>query len=114
MKLVVMDDSRKRNNQLSELLRRKKHLVVSCGGSGEFMEALEKSSVDRILLNVDTWQRGNAIYKYFGVAKRLSGVPVVFYNAPENFINISARERNEADRVLTKPVEPEAVAEAVE
>ena len=114
MKVILMEESTKRNNQITELIQRKKHQVITCTNTNDFMQALEDSSVDRIVLNVETWQRGNAIYKYFGIPKGLGAVPVVFYNAPENFINITNRDRNENDRVLTKPVEPEAVVEALE
>jgi hypothetical protein len=114
MKVIVMEESQKRNSQICELAEGKKHKAISCTNTNDFMGALEKSSIDRILLNVETWQRGNAIYKYFNIPKRLGAVPVVFYNAPENFVNIANRERNEKDRVLTKPIEPEAIVEALE
>ncbi|MBD3392864.1 MAG: hypothetical protein GF418_12230 [Chitinivibrionales bacterium] len=114
MKVIIMEESRKRNSQIAELLERRKHQVVSCAGSGEFMEALYKGSADRILMNVEAWQRGNAMYKYFDIIRRMGATPVVFYNAPENFVNIPSREQNQGDRVLTKPVETEAVVEALE
>ena len=114
MKVIVMDESRKRNAQIANLLQRRKHQVTLCTGTNDFLGALGTVKVDRVLLNIDTWQRGNSVYKYFATANKLSSTPIVFYNAPENFSNLSARERNEEDRVLTKPVEAEAVVEALE
>jgi hypothetical protein len=113
MKIIVMDESRKKNVQICELLQKKKHKAVSCQTSTSFLEALDEGGIDRILLNVESWQRGRAMYKYFDVPARLGAIPVVFYNAPENFINITARDKNEQDRVLASPAEAEAVVESI-
>ena len=114
MKVIVLDELRKKNNQICELLQRKKHKVISCHSASMFLEAMEEPSVDRVLMNVDSWQLGRAIYKYFNVPVRLSSIPVIFYNAPENFVNINAREKNGSDRVLPKTAEVAAIAEALE
>jgi len=114
MKIIVMDEARKKNMQICEILQRKKHTVVSCMNSASFLDALEESMPDRVVLNVETWQRGRAMFKYFDIPKKLGPVPIVFYNVPENFVNINLREKNEADRVIQNPAEPEAIAAAIE
>ena len=111
---AVMDESKKRCAALTDVLQSRNYDVSVCYGSGEFMEQLDDSTPDMILLDVDTWQRGGAIYKYFDYTKRLDDVPVLFYNAPDNFVTITGRKRNDRDRVVNRPAEPETIIEALE
>ena len=73
MNVVVLDESQKKNNQICELLQRKKHKVVACHNASMFLEALEESSIDRICMNVDSWQVGRAIFKYFDINLYIGG-----------------------------------------
>jgi hypothetical protein len=114
MKIIVMDETGKGNLHLTDLLQKKKHKVVSCPNSAAFLDALNDGGVERIMLNVESWQRGRAIYKLFDIPAKTGSVPVTFYNAPDNFTNIPARARNEKDRVLAADVQLDAVAESVE
>lgn len=113
MKIVVLDESKKRKEQISEILEKKKIDVVCCSLSGEFIETVEESTPDQILMDVDSWSTGRAIYNYFGFNKKLENVPILFYNAPENFVTINSRKRHNNDRVLNKPSEVESIVQAI-
>ena len=46
-------------------------------------------------MNVDAWYHGKAIFDYFDFAKKLDDIPVLYYNAPDNFNGIQEREQNQ-------------------
>lgn len=109
MKIIALEESKTRKEQIVNLLEEKGHDVLVCSISGEFMEAIENSAPDKILLNVDSWQHGRAIYSYFKFSKKLDDTPIIFYNAPENFTTIPDREPNQEDKIFTKFTEIEEV-----
>lgn len=82
MTVLLMDDTRKRRGQIGELLL-KKHSVIECFTSNDFIAQLETTTPDLLLLDADTWKKGAAIYHYFRIGKQLEKMPVVLYNADE-------------------------------
>jgi PleD family two-component response regulator len=113
MKVLVMDERRQRAGEIGELLRKKKHDVVECVCSNDFMTAIQESVPQAIALDLDSWNRGRAVYEYFGQARRLADVPIVFYNAPEDFSTLPDRARLERDAVLPKQSPVETIVETV-
>jgi DNA-binding NtrC family response regulator len=110
---MLLDESRKRATQITEAVGNGKHTVVRCSSSNEFMTALgDASAADKLLLDVDSWNNGKAIYRYFDVSRRLEDMPVIFYNAPEEFSGIADRPKHSKDHILTKPTETDAIVEA--
>ena len=114
MKIVVLDESNKQRAQLHDLLQDKGHEVSACSGSGEFMELIEVSEPDKILMNVEAWQHGTAMFTYFNFITRLENIPILFYNSPENFSNIANRTHIENDKILNSPIDIDTIIQEVE
>jgi PleD family two-component response regulator len=114
MKVVVLDESRKRRDQFAEVLQGRGHTVTACSTSSEFMEAVQDSTPDAAALDVDSWTHGMALYKYFQFTDRLESIPVIMYNAPENYGGIAGRTRNEKDSILPGVKNAEPVADALQ
>jgi len=113
MKVLVVDDTRARAAQLVELVRAKRHDAVGCATSTELLEALQASGTRAMLLDMATWRKGRAIYGYFGVARKLADIPIVFYNAPEGFSGLPDRARLERDAILPESATAEAIVESL-
>ncbi len=113
MKVVVLDEMKKRNKQIAELLEEKGCDVVACTATGDFMNSVETSVPDKILMEVESWQHGKAIYNYFKFSRKIGEIPVFFYNAPENFSNIQDRSQNQNDKVFTKHTEIDEIVSNV-
>lgn len=114
MKIIILDESDKRKLQIHDLLQDKGHDVTTCSATGEFMELLEMSEPDKILLNVEAWQHGAAMFSYFNFNKRLENIPIIFYNAPENFQNIASRTQIENDKIINSPIDIDSIIQEVE
>jgi DNA-binding response OmpR family regulator len=114
MKLIIHDESRKRQVQLSDKLRQRNHEVIPAYSSGDLMERVQEQNPDMLLVDVSSWLRGRVIYNYFRFPEKLSSIPVIFFNAPENFSGLYNRARNDKDRVLSKPVDIDAIVDSVE
>jgi len=113
VKVVILDESKKRKQQISDMLEEKGYDVVACAATGEFMETIESTSPDTILLDVESWQRGKTIYNYFKFSRKLGEIPILFYNAPENFNNIIDRSQNQHDKVFRKQVDIDEIVSNV-
>jgi DNA-binding NtrC family response regulator len=113
MEVLILDDLKSRKTKLVETLEKRRYKVVQCGTSNDFLNAVNHSLPGLILLDFDTWHRGRSINAYFQIGKRIEHVPVVFYNAPPNFVALNDRNRHEKDYVLPKPSEVDSVIEAV-
>jgi DNA-binding response OmpR family regulator len=109
MKVIVLDDTRQRQRGLVDALHKKRVEVTGYYGSNDFINAVEKNKFDFLLLDMESWNRGKSIYSRFRIAKRIEIMPIVFYNAPENFSVLPDRPRHPKDRILFKPTEAEAV-----
>ncbi len=113
MDVLILDEVKSRKAKLAETLEKRRYKVVQCGTSNDFLGAVSNSLPSLILLDVDTWHHGRSMYSYFQIGKKIENVPVVFYNAPENFVALGDRNRHEKDYVLQKPSEVESVVDAV-
>ena len=109
MKIVVLDESKKRKEQIADLLEENGHDVLMCSASGEFMETIETRAPNKILLDIESWQHGRAIYSYFKISKRIEDIPITFYNAPENFTVFPDRNPNPEDKIYFKHTDIEEV-----
>ncbi|MBD3320328.1 MAG: response regulator [Chitinivibrionales bacterium] len=114
MEILVVDDSRKRQGILCGMLEKKGTSISCCSSSNDFISVVDESAPDRIVLDLDTWRKGKGIYNYFGFAGRLSGIPIVFFNAPENFSTLQGREPHEQDRILRHPTEVKDLVSVIE
>ena len=109
MKVVILDDTRKRRSELVDFLHKKRAEVTALYGSNEFIDAIDKNKFDLLLLDMESWIRGKSVYSRFGISKRLEALPIVFYNAPANFSVLQERPRHPKDRILPKPTEVETI-----
>jgi len=114
MKILILDDARTRRNELADKLRKKRNDVTSIYGSNDFIDAVEKSKCDFLVLDVESWRRGKPIYERFGIAKKLEKTPILFCNAPVNFSSLGERSKHPKDRVLATPTEADAVIAALQ
>lgn len=109
MKILLLDDTRKRRNELAEAIGKKHFELIACYSANEFMQSIEKQKVNIVLLDMDSWTKNRAIFLRFGVAKRLETLPILFYNASMNFSILHDRPRHGKDRILFKPTEVDAI-----
>ncbi len=113
MKVIVLDESKKRKEKIADMLEEKGYDVMACSATGEFMETIETLTPDRILLDVDSWKHGKVIFNYFKFSKKLTDVPIFFYNAPENFTSIVDRSQHQSDRVFNRQVDIDELVSSV-
>jgi DNA-binding NtrC family response regulator len=109
MKILILDDTRKRRNELVEAVQKKQYEAIACYSSNDFMQAIEKQKINLVLLDMDSWIKSKAIFYRFGIAKRLESIPILFYNASMNFSILHDRPRHGKDRILFKPTEVDAI-----
>jgi DNA-binding NtrC family response regulator len=109
MKILLLDDTRKRRNQLIEAMQNKRYEPVACYSSNDFMQAIEKHKFNLVLIDMDSWNKGLPLYSYLGIAKKLEILPILFYNASMNFSILHDRPRHGKDRILFKPTEVDAI-----
>lgn len=114
MKIVVMDDTRSRREQLKEAIEKHHHAVTDIYSSNDLITLLDESTPDLIILDMETWRKGKSIYNYFKIGKKLENIPVLLYNAEEDTYFIQDRARHEKDRVLSKPTEIENIVDLVQ
>ncbi len=113
MKILLVDEVCSRATELLERVRGEKHDVTLCAVTNDFLNAVQDAPADAILLDMGTWQRGRSIYEYFEAASRFADTPVVFYNAPEDFLELAHRRKLDKDVVLPMPSSVDTVAESV-
>ena len=89
MNIIVLEEVKSQKETFVQLLEEKGHEVTACLASGDFMEAVESVMPDLILMNVQAWQHGLAMYNHFNFVQKLEDIPIVFYNAPDNFPGIA-------------------------
>ena len=114
MKILLLDDSRKRRVQIKEAVSQNQHKLLDCSTSNDFVSSLENDSPELVLLDMETWRKGKSIYNYFRISKKLENIPIIFYNAEEDSYFIPERNRHEKDRVLSKPTEVENIVETMQ
>lgn len=112
MKILLMDDTRSRREQIIELVGRQ-HTVNSCCTSNDFINEVTDNEYDMIMLDMDTWKKGSSIYHYFRVGKLLEKTAVLLYNTDSDTPCLPDRARHENDRILPKPFEMESLVESV-
>ena len=113
MKVVLLDETTKRRLSIAEKLESRGHVVTLCRGSGEFLEALSTQSPGKVIIDLDAWKRGSAMFRYFDICKRILGTPVVFFNAHETFTTIADRPRHDGDVVLPRSSSVEFIVDGV-
>lgn len=113
MKVLLVDEVRSRAMELLGRLRGENHEVTPCTVTNDFLNAVQERPIDVILLDVGTWRKGRAIYEYFDAASRFADTPVVFYNAPEDFRELTHRRKLDKDVVLLKPSSADTIVESL-
>ncbi|MFP4162697.1 MAG: hypothetical protein ACLFQB_03010 [Chitinispirillaceae bacterium] len=113
MKVLVLDDGHKRVAQMLEEMEKKNIEAVDCSTSNCFLDSLNTSQFDSLLMNVETWEKGRSIYEYFGINQKLENTPIVFYNADETFSSLNNRTPHDRDQVLYKPSDVDSVVGAL-
>ncbi len=114
MKFILVDDSRKRREQIKTAAAKRQYKVVDCPTSNDLMTAIEVEKADLMVINSDTWKKSKSIYNYFKIGKKLESLPVILYNAEEDSYTIQDRNRSDSDKILPKPTEVETLIEAIQ
>ena len=83
MKILLLDDAKKRKAQLKEAIQ-KQYEIIDCTSSNDLMTADRKSQIWHCWI----WGPGKrkAIYNYFHIGKKLENVPVILYNAESHIL----------------------------
>jgi|GEM_PF-758309 len=114
MKIIIMDDTRKRRDELKQAIEKHYKNVLAFYSSNDFISSIDESIPDLILLDMETWKKGKSIYNYLKIGKKLENTPVILYNAEEDMYFVQDRSRHEKDRVLQKPTDVGTIAELVQ
>ncbi|KMQ50884.1 hypothetical protein CHISP_2235 [Chitinispirillum alkaliphilum] len=112
MKVLLLENAQNKEEQLKEEMEGKKLEVISCRSSNDFLNAIEETEFDKIVMNQEFWDKGSSIYCYFNIGPKLKNTPLLVYNAEENFAALCDREKHEQDQILHKPVENSLIVEA--
>lgn len=102
MKVVLLEENRYRRENLKEAIAGKGNEVILCHDSGSFIEATDLNDIDMYVIDVRSWFYGEAIYKYYNIAPKLNGIPVLFFNSPEGFSTVEGRDAQPNDIILEK------------
>jgi len=98
MKFVLLYEDKKNRLAVEKQFSSAGHEVISCENSNDFLEAINNGGFDRMIIDVRSWFRGLAIYRYFGIAKSMINIPVLFINTPEGFTVLdNVRPKNPQD-----------------
>lgn len=114
MKILILDDSRSRREQLKEAAEKLSHEVVACSTSNDFITNVEEFQPQVAAVDIATWKKGKSIYSYFHIGKKLEKIPVILYNTDEDTYFISERKGNEKDRILPKPTDIETIIDSLQ
>jgi len=103
MKFVLLYEDKKNRMLVEKQFTAAGHEVTTCESSNDFFQAVEKGDFDRIIIDVKSWFRGLVVYRYFGIAKKIADVPILFINSPEGFTILdNIRPRNPQDLYVLK------------
>ncbi|MCL2845210.1 MAG: hypothetical protein FWE23_07155 [Chitinivibrionia bacterium] len=103
MKFVLLYEDKKKRIAVEKQFTDAGHQVITCESSNDFFIAVENGGFDRIIIDVKSWFRGLCVYRYFGIAKKIADIPIMFINAPEGFTVLdNIRERNPQDIYVLK------------
>ena len=67
MKVLLMDDVRVRRNHIKDAASKLNHEVTDCFSTNDFISIVEDSVPELLILDMDTWRKGKAIYNYFRI-----------------------------------------------
>lgn len=114
MNIVIVDESKKRTVQITEAMQKNKNAVTCCRSTNEFMTRISSGALPgRIFMDVASWNNGKAITSCFDVGKKLAEVPIVFYNAHQEFSGIKDRPKHGQDQILLDPTPVETVVDLI-
>jgi DNA-binding NtrC family response regulator len=114
MKIIIMDDTRKRREELKAAIEKHHKGVIDLYASNDLISSIDESAPDLLVLDMETWKKGRSIYNYFKIGKKLENTAVILYNADEDMYFIQDRTRHEKDRILQKPADLNAISELVQ
>jgi DNA-binding response OmpR family regulator len=98
MKFVLLYEDKKNRIAVAKQFTDAGHEVIVCESSNDFFLALEKGGFDRMIIDVKSWFRGLCVYRYFGIARKMVNIPVLFINTPEGFTVLdNVRPKNPLD-----------------
>jgi DNA-binding response OmpR family regulator len=103
MKFVLLYEDKKNRMAVEKQFTDAGHQVISCENSNDFFQAVETGGYDRMIVDVKSWFRGLAVYRYFGIAKKIINIPIMFINSPEGFTVLdNIRPKNPLDLYVLK------------
>ena len=105
MKAMVMNANKNERDMLCENLAKKGFSISVSEGGLEMLEDMSGFKSDIVVLDYETWRHNRAVYKYFGVEKIWSGIPVVLVGAKDKNAEVfTERNSHENDAVLDNPL----------
>jgi DNA-binding response OmpR family regulator len=103
MKFVLLYEDKKNCGAVEKQFIDAGHEVISCQNSNDFFQTVENGGFDRMIIDVKSWFRGLAVYRYFAIAKKMINTPILFINAPEGFTVLdNIRPKNPQDLYVLK------------
>lgn len=113
MKLILVDDNRKRREQIKTAASKRQYRVIDCPTTNDFLTSIENEKVDLLVIETETWKKNKSIFNYFKIGKELENLPVILYNAEDDSYIIQDRNRSDRDRILPKPTDVETLIESI-
>lgn len=109
MNVLVLDELRKKSDEVLKAFSERKIKAELCNSSNDFMVAVSESEYDLVYINVEVWNKGHCAYNYFEIGQRLQSKPIIFYNVEEGMTpTLTGRNPHERDRVFYKPSDIES------
>lgn len=113
MNVAVLYENKRNRSELKAAIERKGHEVVLASNTNEFFELLGADTADTYVIDMQAWYRGRAIYKYFGIPRKIADTPVIFLNIPEGFTALEGRDTIPGDVMLEKDAGLEEIAAVI-
>ena len=104
MNVLLLDADKEERAMLKENLSKKGFAVTEGEGGLDMLEDTSKFKKDLILLEYNTWRANRGVYRYFGVEKMWTGVPVILISQKKKFDVFADRHPIEKDMVIEKPI----------
>lgn len=103
MNVLLMVEGKEEREGIRDHLAKRGMAVSESKGGLNMLDDMTKFKKDLVLLDWDSWSRNRGAYRYFGVEKAWTGVPVIVLGSDKKDI-FSDRHPHEKDAALKKPI----------
>ncbi len=103
MNVLLMIENREERDTLREHLAKRGLTVSESKGGLGMLDDMGRFKRDLVILDRELWSRNKGVYRYFGVERVWTGIPVVVLGSDKKDI-FADRHPHEKDAALNKPV----------